>query len=483
MKKSILAGVILMFAGMSTGVFAQNTEIKAIGKTGKTPGSGNPISANIFCADPTAVEYEGRLYVYGTNDHEQYLKASKNSYEKIKTLTVFSTDDMVNWEYHGEINVGEVAPWIINSWAPSIISRVEADGLTHFYLYFSNNGLGVGVITATNPLGPWSDPLGEPLIRSGMPGLDSPNPFDPGVIIDDKGDGYLAFGGGVTKSGSKQMPKSSKIIKLGKDMVSIDSDFVTLEAPYFFEASELNFINGTYVYTFNHSWDKNPLGCSMGWMTSKTPLDSASWKYQGVYFKNPGEMGFDYGNNHTHLQKFNGKWYLFYHTQSLAHTLGIQGGFRSLCVNEINVDEANVVIKSCTGNTTGTAKIKDFDPYRPVPGTEYFSCASMGYSNSENPKEIRSTAAKKGAWFMVKNVDFEKDVKGITAAVSGTGRIQVRLDKYNGKSIATLECPGEGTQEVSVDFTSKAKITGVHDVYFVFSDEGAGLKFWQAYKN
>ena len=31
----------------------------------------NPISTNIFCADPTAVEYEGRLYVYGTNDTEQ----------------------------------------------------------------------------------------------------------------------------------------------------------------------------------------------------------------------------------------------------------------------------------------------------------------------------------------------------------------------------------------------------------------------------
>lgn len=28
----------------------------------------NPLIANIFCADPTAVEYDGRLYVYGTND-------------------------------------------------------------------------------------------------------------------------------------------------------------------------------------------------------------------------------------------------------------------------------------------------------------------------------------------------------------------------------------------------------------------------------
>ena len=57
---------------------------------------GNPISGNIFCADPTAVEFEGRLYVYGTNDHEQYLNAEKNTYEKIKSLVCFSTEDMVD---------------------------------------------------------------------------------------------------------------------------------------------------------------------------------------------------------------------------------------------------------------------------------------------------------------------------------------------------------------------------------------------------
>ena len=38
---------------------------------------GNPISGNVFCADPTAVEFEDRLYVYGTNDHEQYLTTEK----------------------------------------------------------------------------------------------------------------------------------------------------------------------------------------------------------------------------------------------------------------------------------------------------------------------------------------------------------------------------------------------------------------------
>ena len=141
----------------------------------KFESNNNPISSEIFCADPTAVEYNGRLYVYGTNDHQQYEKSGpdkNNSYEHIKSLVVYSTDDMVNWVYHGVINTKKIAPWIINSWAPSVVSRIENDGLTHFYLYFSNSGAGVGVLEATNPLGPWTDPLGKPLISSGMKGLE-----------------------------------------------------------------------------------------------------------------------------------------------------------------------------------------------------------------------------------------------------------------------------------------------------------------------
>lgn len=40
--------------------------------TGKNLPDGNPLISNVFCADPTAVEYEGRLYIYGTNDNQQY---------------------------------------------------------------------------------------------------------------------------------------------------------------------------------------------------------------------------------------------------------------------------------------------------------------------------------------------------------------------------------------------------------------------------
>ena len=54
----------------------------------------NPLLDFIFTADPTAVEYNGRIYVYATNDHQQYEhvgKDGKNSYERIRSLVMMSS--------------------------------------------------------------------------------------------------------------------------------------------------------------------------------------------------------------------------------------------------------------------------------------------------------------------------------------------------------------------------------------------------------
>jgi arabinoxylan arabinofuranohydrolase len=79
-----------------------------------TSDNANPLLDFMFTADPTAIEYNGRIYVYATNDHQQYEhvgKDGKNSYEHIHTLVMMSTDDMVNWTYHGLIDTAKLAPW------------------------------------------------------------------------------------------------------------------------------------------------------------------------------------------------------------------------------------------------------------------------------------------------------------------------------------------------------------------------------------
>lgn len=368
MKKRI-AVIVPMAAILTAGIVLVGAAYSAGSDIPERPLPHNPVSNEIFCADPTAAEYKGRLYIFGTNDHQQFEETSadsENTYDKITSLVVFSTDDMVNYRQEGIIDVKAVAPWITNSWAPSVITREEADGLTHFYLYFSNSGNGVGVITATDPLGPWEDPLGKPFIRRGTKGLsDCPIPFDPGAVIDDEGRGWLAFGGGKAPGGTDILPGSARIVRLGDDLLSFDSEFAEIPAPYFFEASELNFINGTYLYTYSSDWNNHLLGwkksydtdvpntCSMIYMTTKTPLDPESWEVKGECFANPGQAGFDYSNNHTHMHKYGGRWFMIYHTMCLRSSLGYKGGYRSICVDDINVDEENAVITKIGGTLDG----------------------------------------------------------------------------------------------------------------------------------
>lgn len=460
----------------------------------------NPVSSEFYCADPTAVEYEGRLYLFGTNDHQQFEIVGPdkdNSYEKIKSFLVFSTDDMVNWVCHGEINVGEIAPWIVNSWAPTITSRVEEDGLTHFYLYFSNNGLGVGVITATNPLGPWSDPLGKPFISTSTPGLaNCPNPFDPGVVIDENGDGWLAFGAGKATGGTDYMPGSARIVKLGEDMLSFASDFVEIPAPYLFEASELNYINGTYVYTYNTDWSSHgerwdyectiPSQCSMVYMTTKTPLDSSSWEMKGEYFKNPGLSGFDYSNNHTHLHKFNGEYYIFYHTLMLKGGMGITGAYRSLGVDEIEVDEATVTIERSKGTKQGISYVSSVNPFEKNMAAELNNTANISVDTT-NPAEPVVVSEGEGSWILVKNVEFTGADEPLTesmaflAEVQGSGRIEVRLDKKDGALLTSIDFDTEG--EIQTIYNENvAKPSGTRDMYFIFSRESIEFISWKFIK-
>ncbi len=456
----------------------------------KNEENANPIIANIFCADPTAVEYDGRLYVYGTNDQQQYDAVGSegsNTYEKIKSIVMLSTDDMVNWTYHGIIDIGKISPWAIASWAPSVTSRVEEDGKTHFYLYYSNSGCGVGVVTAESPVGPWTDPLGEPLVSTSTKGLkDCPNPFDPGVCIDENGTGWLSFGAGKASDGSDYMPGSARIVQLGGDMISFASDFAEIPAPYLFEASELNYINGTYVYTYNTSWDvrlqwenkefMRPAACSMAYMTTKTPLDPDSWEYRGDYFKNPGEQGLEYSNNHTHLHKYADKYYLFYHALFPQKALGIDGGFRSLCVNEISVNEEAVEIANCSGTKKGAEQIKNVDPYKINQAETIFTASDISYVDAEENGNML-VSGKSGSWTYVRGVDFSEKTAAFAAKVKGKGVIEIFADSIDGKPIAAVEFDCNEFQNVYTD--SVEKIEGVHDLYFVISGKDMLFDEWQ----
>lgn len=442
-------------------------------------GYGNPILDFHFAADPTAIEHDGRLYVYATNDHQQYEcvgKDGKNTYERIKSLVMMSTDDMVNWTFHGLIRTDSIAPWIIASWAPSIVKRKEADGKTHFYMYFSNSGAGTGVLTSTSPVGPWTSPLQHSLVNSSTPGIGDCNvPFDPGSIIDDNGIGWLVVGAG-----------KPYIMQLGKDMISIENRTAKIDAPHHFEANELNYINNTFVYTYNTDWQnrndwnlptEKPTLCCMSYMTSKTPLITDSWKYQHNYLKNPGDYGYNYSNNHTHLHKYCGKWYIFYHTLTLQSSFNTDGGFRNVSVDEIDVDENNIFISKGKQTLEGPEQIKPLDPFQVQQAETTAATNGLSFLQSSQVGNMLVGLSNEKGVIKVRGVKFSKIPEKFNLMAAGKGVVEVRKNNINGELLAIVNVDGENMKNYKVK--SLIKSTNSTDLYIILNGHSLLIDWWK----
>lgn len=458
--------------------------------------NGNPLLDFMFTADPTAMEYNGRVYVYATNDQQQYEKVGpggKNSAESIRSLVMMSSADMVNWTYHGLINTAVLAPWTASSWAPSIESRLEADGKTHFYMYYSNNAFGSAVLTSTSPVGPWKDPLGKNIVDHSVPGVDVDAPFDPGVVIDGQGTGWLVFGAGTPKT--PYMPGNARIVKLGADMISLAGNISKIPAPYFNEASDLNFINGTWVYSYCTNWDPRnvwpysniakPTACNISHMTSKAPLDSNSWQYRDNYFKNPGDNVGDnvgpYTNNHSHLFTFQGKWYFAYHAMYLQNYFNTTGGFRNVGIEPASVNTANgVSIPMINATFRGPAQTKLLDPF--VVQQAETTSGTSGHVQFDTAGIVGNMVAIgkiDKQCLMVRGADFSKHLPSkFKARVKGTGQIDVYVNNLKGPVLVSLKCDVKDWTTLSTQIAQNIP-NGVGKIYFVFYGDGFLFDEWK----
>ena len=492
---------------------------QSIEKNYKGLSDGNPISASVFCADPTALDYNGRLYVYGSNDHQQFIKNNKkngNGYGDIKSLVVLSTDDMVNWTFHGTIDTKKIcSSWTTNpwyqgygvSWAPSVVWRTKEDGTEEFFLYFCNSSHGIGVLKADSPIGPWKSPLSRLMIHRDTPGATPCSAvFDPGVVIDENGVGWITFGGlDPVDGGTDIQPKNARIAKLKPSMTAIDGSIAKIPAPYHFEANELNILDGKFVYTYCSNWadrkdsDWNkykkeqgislskPDKCTMCYMVSDDPMNPDSWVYKGVYGKHPG---FPSPNNHSHLHLFQGNYYYIYHWGPLMQKMKDGGaidsscdGYRSICVNKATVNEETQKVNSVTLNLTGATAIKNLDPYALQEAETTANSGGVMYEDYKNVKSDTKISSlgndasrnlyvkmKAGAWTMVRNADFgEEGAKSFMLRAKGTGKMEIRFDKKTATAVATLDFTSSDWEDQVIVIDPEV-FKGKHDVFFVFTE-------------
>ncbi|MCR5122798.1 MAG: endo-1,4-beta-xylanase, partial [Ruminococcus sp.] len=443
----------------------------------KYDGENNPLSTVRFGADPGWMVYDGRLYIYTTNDafetrsDGQYQENTYNS----GTINCISTADMVNWTDHGAIPIAArngrtqngCCSWASAAWAPDACWKM-INGKPKFFLYFANSGGGIGVVTADSPTGPWTDPLGHALLSHNSPNCSTVEwMFDPGVYYDETTDeAYLFFGGGRKNGVPAATPGTGRVVKLGKDMISLASDPVQMNIPYLFEDSSVIKVGDTWYYSYCSNWDvgnQTINGVNFGsadilYMTSKTPLDANSWTLAGNVFKNTGSQRIDNGgNNHHSIIYFKGKYYVAYHSRQYAirkvkaegiriynskGELTADGNYRSTQINECTFSNGKF---SCSGDMKGVSQIESLNPYTTV------QAETMSNQSDDvvvNGLRDTTVSMKSGSWIKVSGVNFSKGVDTITIKGKGNGTvIKVCTGSTNGTVIGYVELDGTMSEQ------------------------------------
>ena len=470
-------------------------------KSAKPVKDHNPVMVQRFGADPYALVYDGRVYLYMTGDKPSYnpdKTVKENTYGNIDTICVISSDDLVNWTDHGTVYAAGrngAASWGNNSWAPAAAYK-NIDGKDKFFLYFANNGNGVAVLTSDTPYGPFTDPIGGPLISRETPTCAEVTwLFDPAVLMDDDGNAYIYFGGGVPSKDKASNPGTARVAKLGADMISLDGDPKPIEnVDYLFEDSGINKIGDTYYYSYCSNFDVTPqatkeLGFECGeivTMKSDSPMGPFE-RFTGV-LKNPEKFFGRGGNNHHCMFEFNGQYYIAYHSRILEEKMGIDGGYRSTNIDKVLFDE-NGEPAASRGTRAGVEQLKAFDPYREVKAVTISNGA--GFKTKQFGEEAEKygsgdmilTGIEDGAWTSVSGVDFGTNgAKKFTFKVKGTGsgniRICLDLPASDPVGVATVEAPGKDLVAVSVELPQA--ITGQHDLFFVYEGSDYEIYSWQA---
>jgi arabinoxylan arabinofuranohydrolase len=431
----------------------------------------NPLVSHIFTADPNAVVYGDRVYLYVSHDVD-----GQDDYDMVD-YRGFSSSDLVNWQDHGVLIHSDEVPWAENLYAPG---ACEKNG--KYYLYMPNGGSSIGVAVADHPGGPFVDPLGTALITRSVPGVSDVDwLFDPACFVDDDGQAYLYFGGGPEGTGD-----NGRVIRLNDDMISLqDTTATTIPIPAFFEAAHVHKREGTYYLQFSSDFSAGH-GASLEYMTSDAPM--SGFEYRGVILPNAAIN--DGNNNHGSLVDFLGTSYLFYHARKLQQELGVNKvNNRSVAVQDITFG-ADGSIDPITMSTEGStvAQIDCLDGFAEVQA-ETLAAESGIEVEGRAGGSVRVAQIEAGDWVGYSQVDFRGGAQTLVlrvASASGGGSIDVRIDGCDdftsapGTSIGTCEVTSTGGAATYAELACPlAPASGPHDLCLSFSgDTSFELDSW-----
>jgi arabinoxylan arabinofuranohydrolase len=416
----------------------------------------NPIIQTKYTADPAPMVYNDTVYLYTGHDEDDAIGF------KMQNWLLYTSTDMVNWTDHGIIASLKNFKWVSvdnGAWAAQCVQRNGK-----FYLYCPMpGGVGIGVLVANSPYGPFRDPIGKPLIKN------SNSDIDPTVIIDDDGQAYIYWGN----------PKVYWV-KLNEDMISYSGEI--MQDP----TTPKNYQEGPWVWKRNsHYYLAYASTCcpeGIGYAMSNSP--TGSWEYKGMIVDASKKTR----GNHPGIIEYKGKSYCFGHSYDLLKLTTTKFyERRSVDMDEIVYNPDGTIQNRPYWSDEGPEQVGRLNPFIRVEAETMawsegvktmFETEWEGDFEWARGKKIADrlfvTSIHNGDYIMLKGVDFSKGAKSVevSAASLNGGKIEIRTDKIDGPIIATVDINTSREGGIWKTFAAPVKsVGGVHDLYFVFKGD------------
>lgn len=329
----------------------------------------NPVISGLY-ADPEILysNQTGRYYIYPTTDGSEGWQSHD--------FQVFSSADMKTWQKEGtvlDLAKGQVSWAKEYAWAPCAIEATYLKGkivntpemmqklevekakaakkgkvsknisYKTFYYFTANKNIGVAV--ADNPAGPFTEPLGKPLL-SKTPAGQSGQVIDPDVFQDPVSGKYYLYWGNSYLA----------VSELADDMVSVKSTSVLIDRS---KKRDYCYNEGTYVFYRNGKyyfmWSENDTRSSnyrVRYLISDSPTEfirdgkPTLTEQTIVISQDPSKQIFGTGH-HAIIQKpGTDEWYIVYHR--FARPYGIKQGwsagyYREVCIDRLEFNEDGTI--------------------------------------------------------------------------------------------------------------------------------------------
>lgn len=268
-----------------------------------------------YHADPHIAVFGDTYYLYPTTDGSEGWAST--------SFSCMSSKDLKHWQNHGVIvRLGIDVKWAErNAWAPAIATK---NGKYYFYTSSVQN---IGVAVADTPHGPFTDPLGAPLVPKGKYRGQA---IDPMVFVDEDGSAYLYWGQG-----------NCYVVKLNEDMISFDEEGVKrITPPGYNEGSFVIKRKGVYYLMWSEFDTRDPR-YSVAYGTSDSPMGPFTKAADNPILKGEGMVK---GAGHHSVVQVPGKdeWFIAYHRFAIPDGSGYK---RETCISPMRFNADGTIQK------------------------------------------------------------------------------------------------------------------------------------------